>query len=151
MPGYGVQAADEGTGLLPWSWAAERLAASHEYWLATVRPDGRPHLMPVWGMWHEGAFWFSTSQESRKTRNLRQDPRCSVSVESGTEPVVVEGNAEEIKDPTLTRQIADLEKVKYSTEYCAVNPCFRLVPVRAFGTAEGDPTGSPTRWTFPAR
>ena len=46
MPGYGIVGPDEGRGLLPWSWAEERLIASHDYWVATVWPDGRPHVMP---------------------------------------------------------------------------------------------------------
>jgi PPOX class probable F420-dependent enzyme len=150
MPGYGVQPATEGTGLLPWSWAQQRLAAAHEYWLATVRPDGRPHLMPVWAVWHDGALWFSSTAGSRKTRNLRADSRCSVSIDNGTEPVVIEGVAEEVTDPEAIRRAAALEKAKYSTEYAAEQPLFRLAPARAFGIAAGDPTGSPTRWTFPA-
>ena len=56
LPGYGVLPSDEGSGLLPWEWAEERLTASEHYWCATVRPDGRPHLMPIWGLWdHVGA------------------------------------------------------------------------------------------------
>ncbi len=150
MPGYGVQPEGEGSGLLPWSWAEERLTTSHEYWVATVRPDGRPHLMPVWGLWHEGAFWFSSTEGSRKSRNLRRDPHCSVSAANGAEPVVIEGVAEEISDPALIRRIAGLEKAKYTTEYAADNPLFRVPPARAFGTVAEDFTGSPTRWTFPA-
>jgi hypothetical protein len=48
MPGYGVAGPTGGRGLLPWSWAEGRLTKSHDYWVATVRQDGRPHLMPVW-------------------------------------------------------------------------------------------------------
>ena len=59
MPGYGIAGPTEGRGLLPWSWAEERLTRSHDYWVATVRADGRPHLMPVWGAWDGGALWFS--------------------------------------------------------------------------------------------
>ena len=51
MPGYGVLPATEGSGLMPWAEAERRLTASHDYWCATVRPDGRPHVMPVWGVW----------------------------------------------------------------------------------------------------
>jgi hypothetical protein len=50
MPGYGIAGPEEGSGLLHWSWAAERLAAARNYWVATVWPHGRPHVMPVWGM-----------------------------------------------------------------------------------------------------
>jgi hypothetical protein len=42
MPGYGISGPEEGTGLLPWSWATERLSSSHDYWLATVCPMAVP-------------------------------------------------------------------------------------------------------------
>src|SRR5436305_14409940 len=94
MPGYGIVGAEEGGGLLPWSSAVAHLTASHDYWVATVRPDGRPHLMPVWGMWDDGVLWFSCSGRSRKTLNLRADPRCTISTDNALEPVVLEGVAE---------------------------------------------------------
>jgi len=68
MPGYGVPADPD--GMLPWSFAEQRLESAHDYWLATVWPDGRPHVMPVWGAWFDGRLWFSTDQTSRKARNL---------------------------------------------------------------------------------
>lgn len=74
MPGYGILAADQGSGLLPWSWASERLAEAHNYFVATTRPDGRPHVMPVWGLWLDDTFYFSTGRESRKARNLEGNP-----------------------------------------------------------------------------
>jgi hypothetical protein len=55
MPGYGSGGPTQGSGLLPWSWAEQRLLASRNYWVATSWPDGRPHVMPVWGVWHDGA------------------------------------------------------------------------------------------------
>src|SRR5690348_15908152 len=79
MPGYGTLPADQGRGLLPWSWAEERLVSSHDFWLATVTPDGAPHLMPVWAIWRGGALWFSSANGSRKARNLTAQPRCSLS------------------------------------------------------------------------
>jgi len=154
MPGYGILGPDEGTGLLPWSWAEERLTTSHDYWVATVWPDGRPHLMPVWGMWHDGCLWFSSSGSSRKTRNLLADGRCTVSTDNALQPVVFEGTAELVDDLEVLARVLDLENTKYRTDYGidmldpAVNACFRIRPRWAFGLAEGDFTGSPTRWTF---
>src|SRR4051794_24801929 len=89
MKDYGVRPADEGTGLLPWSWAVERLNASHDYWVATVWPDGRPHVTPVWGGWMDDAVWFSCAPGSRKTKNLEHDPRCTVTTSDPQEPVVL--------------------------------------------------------------
>ena len=61
MPGYGIAGPSEGTGLLPWAWAEERLSGSRNYWAVTLWPDGRPHAMPVWGVWDDASFWFSKS------------------------------------------------------------------------------------------
>ena len=67
MPaGYGVPTDASGADLIPWSWAVERLSAAHNYWVCTARPDGRPHAAPVWGLWLEDAFWFSTNPRSQK-------------------------------------------------------------------------------------
>jgi hypothetical protein len=153
MPGYGILGADEGSGLLPWSWADERLRRSHDYWLATARPDdSRPHLMPVWGMWDGVALWFSCSGRSRKTRNLLATRRCSVSTDDAIEPVVLEGVAELVDDPAALRTMLDLENEKYGTDYGIdmvdpdVNASFRVRPERAFGIDSNDFLGSPTRW-----
>jgi Pyridoxamine 5'-phosphate oxidase len=154
MPGYGLVAADEGSGLLSWSWAEERLIRSHDYWLATAWPDGRPHVMPVWAVWLDGSLWFSCSRASRKTRNLLVDGRCVMTTDEPRNPVVVEGVAELVSDPGLLQAVLDAENTKYGTDYGialldpAVSACFRVRPVWAFGLSESDFTGSPTRWRF---
>ena len=90
MPGYGILAADDGAGLLPWDWAVERLSGSHNYWLVTTRPDGRPHMMPLWGLWLDSTFYFSTGRQSRKGRNLAANSHCVVATEHADEAVIVE-------------------------------------------------------------
>lgn len=154
MPGYGMLDADKGSGLLPWSWALERLEKSHDYWVATVRPDGRPHVMPVWGVWAEECLWFSSSRGSRKARNLAARSHCAITTDNAYEPVIIEGDAELIDDvATISRFVAAVNQ-KYRTDYGiefftqASNACFRVQPVWAFGLTESDFTGSPTRWTF---
>jgi hypothetical protein len=154
MPGYGMLPADQGTGLLPWSWAEERLKSSRNYWLVSTWSDGRPHAMPVWGMWHEDEFWFSSSNTSRKARNLTVNPRCVVTIEDAENPVVVEGTARLITSPHELNLMLELENAKYSTTYGiemldpALNSSFRVRPLWAFGLQAGDFTGSPTRWEF---
>ena len=154
MPGYGTLPAGEGTGLLPWSWAEERLVSSRNYWIATVWPDGRPHAMPVWGMWHDDSFWFSSSRLSRKSKNLGADPRCVITTEDALNPVVVEGTARLLTDPNVLATLLALENAKYETDYKiesldpAVNSCFMVKPTWVFGLAHDDFTGSPTRWEF---
>ena len=154
MPGYGVRPASEGTGLLPWAWAEKRLAGSHDYWLATTGPDGEPHLMPVWAVWMADALWFSCSNDSRKTRNLRADGRCSLATDDPTAPVVAQGVAEVVADAGDLRKLLDAENAKYGTDYSidmldpAENTCFKVRPVTVFGLDTADFTGSPTRWTL---
>lgn len=154
MPGYGIRPADGGAGLLPWSWAEERLTRSHDYWVATTWPDGRPHVMPVWGVWHEAALWFTSSVRSRKARNLRRDPRCVVATEDAQEPVVVEGEAETVVEPEAVAAMLGVLNAKYDAGIepdfldPAVNATFRLRPSWAFALDDKDFTGSPTRWRF---
>ena len=155
MPGYGILEAGQGTGLLPWSWATERLERSHDYWVATAGPEGRPHVMPVWGAWIDDALWFSSSRASRKARNLASRPHCAITTDNAYEPVIIEGEAELIDDLAAVGVFVERSNQKYGTEYPLdfftqpSNVCFRVKPVWAFGLTESDFTGSPTRWTSP--
>ena len=110
MPGYGILSTRK--GLLPWKWAAGRLSKSHNYWLSTTRPDGRPHCMGVWGVWFEGRFYFSSGRKSLKTRNLAANPYCVVCTENASQPVVLEGVARETTD-ALNRRLCAAYKKKY--------------------------------------
>jgi PPOX class probable F420-dependent enzyme len=154
MPGYGTLGPDEGAGLLPWSWAEDQLRTSHNFWLATRWPDGRPHVMPVWAVWHDGALLFSSSKRSRKAHNLAADPRCVLTTEDSQNPVVVEGVAELLTArPELEAFLAAVN-TKYGTTYGdelidpATTCSYRMRPRWAFGLRADDFTGTPTRWTF---
>lgn len=156
LPGYGVRPAGHGTGLLPWSWAVDRLRDSHDFWLATAWPDGRPHLMPVWAVWDDGGLWFSAGPRSRKVRNIRAGGRVAVSTEDPENPVVLEGTAHLVTEPDRLSRFVGVINTKYRTDYpvelfvpdhAAVA---KVEPERAFGIVADDFDGSPTRWTFPA-
>jgi PPOX class probable F420-dependent enzyme len=152
MPGYGILGPGKGGGLLSWSWATERLERSHDYWVATVCPDGRPHVMPVWGIWRHDELWFSSSPGSRKARNLAADPRCVVTTDDALEPVVIDGTAARVTDVDAITEFAGALNEKYSTDtpvdFFVANACLRVRPDRAIGLTEANFTGSPTRWTF---
>src|SRR4051812_9693775 len=81
-------------GLLPWSFVDERRATAHNYWVVTSSAAGRPHAAPVWGLWLDGRFYFSTDPASRKGRNLAANPALVVHLESGDDAVILEGTAE---------------------------------------------------------
>jgi PPOX class probable F420-dependent enzyme len=154
MPGYGILGEEEGSGLLHWSWAAERLTAARNYWLATVWPDGRPHVMPVWGMWDDSTLWITSGAQSRKVRNLAADPRCCVTTEDAADPVVIDGIARVATEPDVLQRVIDLMNAKYRTDYTVdflapdVNATVGVRPQRVFSIRAGDFTGSPTRWIF---
>jgi hypothetical protein len=147
MPGYGLP---HGTkGLLPWTWAEERLKKSHNYWITTVRPDGSPHTMVVWGTWLDGAFYFSTGKQSRKARNLSANRRCIVCTEHAHEAVIVEGEARLTKDTPELKFFVNYEK-KYKWDMSAMQeePIYQVRPRVAFGLFEKKFIPAATRWQF---
>ena len=154
MPGYGTLPPDQGTGLLPWSWAVDQLATSRSYWVATVGIDGQPHAMPVWGVWMEDALWFSCGLRSRKMRNLHAQPRCSVSTQDPEQPVMVQGTAEVIASRERIAEFLAASNTKYEVSFeldfldPAVNATVRVTPRTVIGLKESDFSGSPTRWQF---
>lgn len=89
--GYGIPASS--TGLLSWSQVEEHLVVAQHYWMATVRPDGTPHVVPRWGVWVDGRFFYDGAPTTRHARNLAANPACSLNLESGTEAVIVEGTS----------------------------------------------------------
>jgi hypothetical protein len=150
MPGYGVPG--DAKGLLPWAWAERRLTRSHNYWLITTREDGRPHAMPVWGVWADGAFHFSSGPQSRKSRNLARNRRCVVCSERAEEAVIVEGVAERVRDPRLLRRLARPYRAKYKWP---LDPAQGLVyavrPRTVFAMPEKRFPDATTRWRFRSR
>ncbi len=150
MPGYGLADAEGGKGLLPWSWAVEFLSNGRNYWVATTRPDGRPHMMPVWGIWMDDKFYFSTGLQSRKARNITKNPRCAVGVEQGLDAAVVEGVAELISDKEVIQRFAEVYQKKYDWDMADFEePIFVVHPGVVIGFTAGLEETA-TRWTFEA-
>jgi hypothetical protein len=151
MPGYGILDAAAGRGLLPWSWAAERMTSSHNYWIATTRPDGRPHVMPVWGVWLEDGFYFSTGKNTRKAQNLAADPRCVVCAECADEAIIVEGVVEPVDDASVYDRFANAYVAKYDWPVEQdTAPAYVVRPRVAFAFIENaeEFAGAATRWRF---
>lgn len=147
MSGYGLPRSRK--GLLAWAWAERRLVRSHNYWLITVRPDGRPHAMPVWGIWVDGAFYFSTGRASRKARNLARNRRCIVCNEQADQAVIVEGHAREIRSPQLIARLARPYHAKYKWKLDpAMGPIYAIRPRVAFAMDEKGFPDAATRWRF---
>jgi hypothetical protein len=149
---------DATSGLKTWAWALERLEKSHNYWISTTRPGGRPHLMVIWGIWSEDAFWFSTGPRTRKAKNIAAEPHCVIATEKADEAVILEGTAEEIKDRAVWKEIAEIYDRKYGGNLLPLlessGGCiFRVEPQIAFGQDEHAENfvESATRWRFPKK
>lgn len=158
MPGYGLPSGAK--GLLPWSWAEQRLKKSHNYWITTVKPDSSPqkispHTMVVWGVWQDGRFLFSTGSKSRKARNLAENANCVVCTEHAQEAVIVEGAAE-IANVPARRKFLPIYERKYKFDMAKMKddilamkePVFAVRPRVVFGFWEKYFMEKSTRWKF---
>src|SRR4051794_31508202 len=94
---------------LPWSRALAQLEAASgpgSYWLATTRPDGRPHVAAVGALWVDGKVYFVTGAATLKGRNLSANPQCSVSVNLSGLDLVIEGQAVRVTDEATLARLA---------------------------------------------
>jgi Pyridoxamine 5'-phosphate oxidase len=143
------------SGLKPWSWALERLESSHNYWIATSRAGGQPHLMLIWGIWWQDAFWFSTGPHTRKAKNLAGNPQCVIGTEKADEAVIVEGTVQEVKDRAVWKRLIEIYNRKYGGDLGPLlessgSLIYRVAPRVVFGQDEHAEnfTEAVTRWTI---
>lgn len=98
MPdGYGVP--DDTDGLLAWDAVDERLRDARVYWMATTRPDGRPHVVPRWGVWLDGRLYYDGAPTTRHAQNLLANPHCALHLEDGTRAAILEGTSQPSRPP----------------------------------------------------
>lgn len=90
--GYGLPETTE--GLIDWTTVEAQLRTALHYWLGSVRPDGTPHAVPRWGVWTDGRFYYDGAPTTRHARNVEANPACTLTLESGTEVVIVEGTSQ---------------------------------------------------------
>jgi general stress protein 26 len=151
----------------PWPDIERLLTGAQLYWIVTVRTDGRPHAVPLVGVWHDGAFAFCTGAEEQKQRNLDANPSVAVTTGStgaggwstGTD-VVVEGTAVRVTDQARLRELAALWKSKLDWDFTVGDGEFRdpdgrhglvfgVTPTKVLSFGKGEPF-SQTRYRFPA-
>jgi hypothetical protein len=159
-----------------WATALERLehpAPGQNHWIATVRPDGRPHLMPIIAFWIDGGFHFLAGTSTQKGRNLAADDRCVIGTANLTMPsmdLIVEGRARPVTDQATVARLARefggegwALEARGSEVYGPHGPTagpppyaiYRVEPTKVFGLPgmfgmfEDDRHLKPTRWTFP--
>ena len=137
-------------GLLPWSHALERLERARSYWLATTRPDGRPHVTPVWGAWVDGALYFDGLPTTQWARNLKRNPAAAVHLESGDDVVILEGVMDDLE---TSAELGTRIVAAWDAKYGRLHPdpvgsgIFRFTPRTGRGWSTSSLTDG-TRWQF---
>ena len=154
MPHYGIMP-DKTDGMLSWDWVDEQMGKSPNYWICTTRPDGRPHAVPVWGVWVDGTLYFGRSRKSVSARNVEKRSDVVVHLESGDDTVIIEGKLIESKEsPELKHKI---DKA-YATKYPPYDPSqeeddgsgirYQVVPHKVMAWLEKDYPNTATYWMF---
>jgi Pyridoxamine 5'-phosphate oxidase len=148
-PLYGMKTPHK---FLPLSYAEDRLSKSRNYWICTVRPDGRPHSIPVWGFWLNGMLYFGTARSSRKARNLARNCSLSVHLESADDVVILEGQAVELNlaDKDTVRRLDTESRAKYKMPLMMVPETiiYRVAPRVVLAWTEKEFPTNATKWTF---
>ncbi|MER6757001.1 pyridoxamine 5'-phosphate oxidase family protein [Micromonospora echinofusca] len=152
--------ASEGAEPMPWSRAHERLTEAGEFFLSTVRPDGRPHAVPLLALWLDDGMYFCSSGSAHKVDNLAANPHCVLTVGSPELDLSIEGTASRISDPATLRRVAEAYGKKYGWEVTPVDGgidgdgigpspyvVFRVTPAKVVGMDKGSGF-SATRWRF---
>ncbi|HEX3979718.1 MAG TPA: pyridoxamine 5'-phosphate oxidase family protein [Acidimicrobiales bacterium] len=152
-------------GAVPWSDALRSLAEAEIFWLSTVRPDNRPHVTPLLGVWTDSSFYFCTGAQERKARNLAVNASCTVTTGRNTLDgldIVVEGESRIVEDRAERHATAGAFERKYRSHFTSPEGTwaglgesmrgghvlvYRMVPSVVFGFAMGAVYGQ-TRWTF---
>lgn len=150
-PGYGFEGAKSAPGKkFPWTKVERLLKTARNYWIGTAGPQGRPHSAPVWGVWLDGVFYFSTGDESRKGRNLAKNPRVTVHPELIDDAIILEGSVEKMKASPKLKSVWQKYKTKYKWGVDG-SDFYALRPARVYSYTEPDFIESATRWQFSRR
>jgi hypothetical protein len=157
-----------GSAELPWSGPRDILVsdtpeADLTFFVATVRPSGRPHSAGVGAMWVDGVLYFVSGPGTRKSRNLAVNPACSISVRLRGIDLVLEGEAHRVTDSSTLERLAavhrtsgwpaEVEDDAFTAPFSAPSAgpppwhLYRLTLHTAVGVAAAEPHGA-TRWDF---
>jgi hypothetical protein len=146
-----------GGTFVEWSTVIERLTTAEAYWIVTVMPDGRPHVVPVWGTLFEDDLFLETGAPTTvKNRNLTANRNVVVHLDGANDAVIVRGVAEPIPaDPAFRLRLAAAMKAKYGGDDGGYEPepdrwdrgsAWRIEPESVLAWRDM-PTS--TRWRFP--
>ena len=115
--------ADNPISEVPWEHVEQRLTESINYWMCSLYPDGRPHVVPRWGAFLDGKFYYDGSPETRHARNIEKNPNVTLHLESGNDVVIMEGISQPASKPDPSTGFASGRRLelaqRLSKAYCA--------------------------------
>ena len=119
-PGY----VDNPTSEVSWDYITQQLIKAKNYWLCSMYPDGRPHVIPRWAVFVGGKIYYDGSPQTRHARNIMENPHVSLHLESGEQVVILEGTAKPVEKPSpeLGQKLAQAYQAKYATHGYAPEP-----------------------------
>lgn len=100
---------------VPWEHVARQLSEAQNYWVCSVRPDGRPHCVPRWAVFIDGLIYYDGSPQTRHAQNITRNPHVSLHLESGTQAVILEGTSRPAGKPSA--QLAGKLVQTYTAKY----------------------------------
>jgi hypothetical protein len=137
----------------------------HTWWLTTVRPNGKPHVMPLGVLWVDGACYFNAGAATRKAQNLAHNPHCVITVATHDFDLVLEGTAVKVTDPAEVRRAAeafqadgwpasvDESGTSLTADFSAPSAgpppwdVYEFTPETVYALGTSEPHGA-TRWRF---
>ena len=108
--------------------AQSKLKTEKNIWIASVRADGRPHLVPIWFVWEDNKIYLSIDPKSVKAHKIAKNPHIALALEEGTHPVICEGQAFSVPTP-LPEEVKQLFFVKYGWDIASEKQYNQLLEV----------------------
>jgi general stress protein 26 len=135
--------------LVSWDFVSEQMSQSRHYWISTVFPDSRPHVVPVWGIWLENRLHFEGSMETAGGKNVLNNPHIAVHLPSAEKVVLIEGTAHIIQDDEIDDAMWNLLDSTFQSKYQVDkgSPYIYLKPKRVLAW-DGEDLTTMTRWLF---
>ena len=100
---------------LAWSEVRQQLEDAMQYWLATARSDGRPHVVPLDGLWVDDVWYYGGGDDALHRRIVRQNARAVMHLPDPMRAVIVEGEVQHTTaSPELAQRLAETSNVKYA-------------------------------------
>ena len=145
----GYQMSETRENLVSWDFVSEQMSRSRHYWISTLFPDGRPHVVPVWGIWYENRFHFEGSLQTAWGQNILKNPQIAVHLPDGDKVVIIEGTAHFIEDDEIDDETWNILDGTFQKKYLVDkgSPYIYVRPRRVLAW-NGESLTTMTRWLF---